>query len=103
MEYGQWKTGLRQESLIYASSTVTLKIGAGISSALMTALLSAAGYVSSNTAGNLTQPQSAVNMIIYIYKYGPLLVLIVCLIALIFYKIEKQMPEITDRLQERKI
>lgn len=101
VEYGQWKTGLRQESLIYATSTVTLKIGAGISSALMTALLSAAGYVSSNVPGNLTQPQSAVNMIIGIYKYGPMLVLAVCLIVLLLYKLEQQMPDIMKEPEER--
>lgn len=103
IEYGQWKNNVRQESLIYATSTVTLKIGAGISSAMITALLSAAGYVSSATDSVMTQPQSAVDMIINIYKYGPLIVLLICFGVLFFYRLEKELPNIEKELEKREI
>ena len=70
VEFGQWKTHLRQESLIFAGSSVGMKVGAGLSSAIITGLLSAAGYISSS-AGAAVQPQSAVDMIINIYKFRP--------------------------------
>ncbi len=40
VEYGQWKTHLRQESLIFAGSSVGMKVGAGVASAVITGLLS---------------------------------------------------------------
>ncbi len=103
IEYGQWKTKLRQESMVYATSTVSLKIGAGISSAMITALLSAAGYISSATDSVSVQPQSAVNMIINIYKFGPLIVLLICFVVLALYKLEKELPNIEKELAKREM
>lgn len=102
VEYGQWKTHLRQESLIYASSSVITKIGAGVAAAFMTTLLSVSGYVSV-TADNVNpvQPDSAVQMIINIYKYGPLFILLVFLLILVFYKLEKKILIIMEELTER--
>lgn len=65
VEYGQWKTHLRQESLIFAGSSVGMKVGAGLTSAVITGLLFFAGYISS-TSGAVEQPGSAIQMIINI-------------------------------------
>ena len=100
VEFGQWKTHLRQESLIFAGSSVGMKVGAGLSSAIITGLLSAAGYISSS-AGAAVQPQSAVDMIINIYKFGPLVVWVTVLITLTLYKLDKKYPAIMQELIER--
>lgn len=100
VEYGQWKTHLRQESLIFAGSSVGMKLGAGVTSAIITSLLSAAGYISS-AAGGVVQPDSAVAMIVNIYKFGPMVVWIVVAITLAFYKLDKQYPAIMEELMER--
>ena len=67
VEFGQWKTHIRQESLIFAGSSVGMKVGAGLTSAIITGLLSLSGYVSS-TARTISQPDSAIRMIINIYR-----------------------------------
>ncbi len=36
VEYGQWKTHVRQESLIFAGGSIGTKVGAGLASAAMT-------------------------------------------------------------------
>lgn len=100
VEFGQWKTHIRQESLIFAGSSVGMKLGAGLSSAIITGLLSAAGYISSS-AGAAMQPQSAVDMIINIYKFGPLVVWVTVIITLTFYKLDKKYPAIMQELVER--
>lgn len=100
VEYGQWKTHLRQESLIFAGSSVGMKVGAGLTSAIITGLLSLAGYISSS-AGNIVQPESAVEMIINIYKFGPLIVWVIVIVTLAFYKLDKQYPEIMEELARR--
>lgn len=100
VEFGQWKTHLRQESLIFAGSSVGMKVGAGLTSAIITGLLSVAGYISS-TAGNIIQPDSAVQMIVNVYKFGPMVVWVTVIITLSLYKLDKKYPEIMKELIAR--
>lgn len=100
VDFGHWKSGIRQESLVFAAGSVGAKVGGGLTSAIMTSLLSMAGYVSA-TNGSQMQPQSAIDMIIDIYKYGPMIVWIIIIIVLCFYKLDKQYPQIMKELNER--
>lgn len=100
VEYGQWKTHLRQESLIFAGSSVGMKVGAGLTSAIITGLLSFAGYISS-TSGAVEQPGSAIQMIINIYRFAPLVVWVSVIITLSLYKLDKMYPMIMQELAER--
>lgn len=100
VEYGQWKTHLRQESLIFAGSSVGMKVGAGLTSAVITGLLSFAGYISS-TSGAVEQPGSAIQMIINMYRFAPLVVWVSVIITLSLYKLDKMYPMIMQELAER--
>ncbi len=100
VEFGQWKTHIRQESLIFAGSSVGMKVGAGLTSAIITGLLSYAGYVSS-TAGSIQQPDSAIQMIINVYRFAPLVVWVSVIITLSLYKLDKMYPAIMKELEER--
>ena len=100
VEYGQWKHHIRQEGLIFAGGSIGTKVGAGLASAMMTGFMSLAGYVSSTT-GAVTQPESALNMIINIYKVGPLVVAGGVILVLVFYKLDKIYPQIMSELIER--
>lgn len=100
VEYGQWKTHLRQESLIFAGSSVGMKVGAGLTSAIITGLLSFAGYISSTT-GSIEQPGSAIQMIIDVYRFAPLVVWITVIITLSLYKLDKMYPKIMEELALR--
>lgn len=100
VEFGQWKTHLRQESLIFAGGSVGQKLGAGLTSAIITGLLSVSGYVSS-TVGAAVQPESAVRMIINLYKYCPMVIWIILIITLSLYRLDKKYPEIIKELWER--
>ena len=100
IEFGQWKTHIRQESLIFGGGSLGFKIGTGITSAVITSMLNHAGYLSS-TGGNMAQPGSAVDMIRNIYVWGPTLIWIVAVIVLIVYKLDKKYPKIMEELGER--
>ncbi len=66
VEFGQWKTHIRQEALIFGGGSLGFKIGSGVTSSLLTRMLDGAGYISS--AGQaVVQPQTAVDMIRNIY------------------------------------
>ena len=76
------------------------RIGASVASAVMTGLLSMGGYIST-AAGSVTQPDSALHMIVNIYKGGPLIVAGGVLVVLLFYHLDKQYPDIMKELIER--
>lgn len=100
VEFGQWKTHIRQEALIFGGSSLGFKIGTGITSALITSLLSKAGYIST-TGVAVTQPESAVKMVQNIYIWGPILVWIVAVITLILYRLDKKYDSIMEELSAR--
>ena len=88
-----------QNSFIFAIGSVGTKLGNGITAAVLTQLLAFSGYVSK--AGVTTQPQSVVNMIMNIYKVGPLIVWVTVVIILLLYRLDKKYPMIMKELEER--
>lgn len=100
VEFGQWKTHIRQEGPIFAGSNMGTKFGAGMASVVMTSLMGWAGYISS-TGGAVVQPVSAVNMIVRIYTWGPILVFAAYTVLLLVYKLDKKYPAIMAELAER--
>ena len=100
VEFGQWKTHIRQESLIFAGGSIGTKVGSGVASACMTGLLSMAGYISAS-AGTVTQPQQALDMIVNIYKGGPMIVAVIAVITLTLYRLDGKYSSIMLELTQR--
>lgn len=100
VEFGQWKSHLRQESYIFAAGSVGSKIAPGLASAMTTGLLSASGYINS-AAGGAVQPESALNMMVTLLKYGPLAVWVIVVLVAICYKLDKKYDTIMQELMER--
>lgn len=100
VEFGQWKTHIRQESLIFAGGSIGTKVGAGLASAIMTGMLSAAGYISSSE-GSAVQPESALNCIVTIYKFGPVVVAGIAVITLALYKLDKKYSSVMEEPMAR--
>ena len=93
VEYGQWKTHIRQEGLIFSGGSVGTKVGSGLTSAALTGLLSYVGYVATSS-GAVAQSQDVINMIVSIYEWGPIFVWAVLILVLAFYKLDKVYPQI---------
>lgn len=100
VEYGQWKTHVRQEGLIFSGGSVGTKVGSGLTSAFLTGLLSYAGYVASSS-GSVVQSQQVIDMIVNIYMWGPIFVWAVLVVLLYFYQLDKKYPEIMRELVAR--
>lgn len=100
VEYGQWKSHIRQESLIFGAGSLGFKVGTGVTSAIMTMLLEGAGFLSSTTGG-AAQPESAKEMIATIFYWGPILVWVVAIVVLLLYRLDKIYPTIMKELAER--
>ena len=100
VEFGQWKTHIRQESLIFAGGAVGFKLGNGITSAIISKLLDAAGYISSSGT-TVVQPDSALSMIQNIYIWGPVIVWLIAVVVLFLYKLDNKYDGIMKELSER--
>lgn len=100
VEFGQQKSKLRQESYIFAAGSVGSKIAPGLTSALVTGLLTTSGYISS-VVGGVQQPQEALDTIVGLLKFGPLVVWILVFVVTLLYQLDKKYPQIMKELAER--
>lgn len=100
VDFGQYKYHIRQEGLVFSGSSVGTKLGQGLASAVIASLMSTSGYISSAAEGTV-QPESALNMIVNLYRIVPAAIFVVLIIMLLFYKLDKKhdiiMKELADR------
>ena len=100
VEFGQWKTHIRQESYVFSGGSVGAKIGMGAAQAIITGIMTVCGYISS-TGNTVTQPQSALDSIVGIFIWGPVVIWVLVLVVCALYKLDKQYPSIMRELSER--
>lgn len=100
IDFGQWKTRIRQEALVFGGGSLGFKLGTGVASAVISSLLNNAGYISS-TGAVVVQPETAVTMIQNIYLWGPILVWLVAVVVLVLYQLDKKYPKIMEELNAR--
>ncbi len=100
IEYGEWKSGVRTEGLVYSAGSFGTKVGGGLGIAIMGWVLSFGGYVSGSDG---TQPSSALSSIEFLFIYLPIIFLIILLIILVFYKLDKEYPKIIKDLKAKRV
>ena len=74
--------------------------GTGIAQTSIAGIMSLCGYISP-TGSAVVQSQSAINSIINIYMFGPLLIFVGVLIVGLLYQLDKKYPAIMKELAER--
>lgn len=98
VEYGEWKTGVRSEGLVFSAQSFGCKVGMGLGNVLIGALLSWGKY-----DGALdVQPDSAIVVIKALYVGMPMIVAILQMLLMIPYTIEKEYDQMNRELAERK-
>ena len=98
IEYGEWKSGIRTEGLVYSAGSFGTKVGMGLGAAAMGWALSYGGYI----GGAAEQSASAITTITALFIYVPLVFAAIQILLLSFYKLDKEYPTILKELQERK-
>lgn len=98
MEYGEWKTGIRIEGLIYSGASMGIKIGTGLGSGLIGWGLALSGYVGTHAS----QPSAVTGMISTLFIWIPVVVSALIAVLLYTFKLDKEYPRILKELQERK-
>ncbi len=98
IEYGEWKSGVRTEGLVYGAANFGTKLGTGLGAAIVGWVLGLGGYV----GGAATQSPSAQYAIRSLFLYIPIGLLVLQLILLWAYKLDQEYPAIMAELQKRK-
>ena len=98
VEYGEWKTGLRNDGFQYAFVSLGNKIGMAVGTALLAALLGKYGY-----AANQTQNSAVIAIMKHAFSTIPGILWIVTAIVLFFYRLnKKRYNEIVEDLKKGK-
>lgn len=98
VEYGEWKTGLRNDGFQYAFISLGNKIGMAIGTSLLAAVLGSCGYVA-----NQQQNPVVLAVIKHSFTTVPGILWIVTAAVLFFYRLNKKSyNKIVKEIQERK-
>lgn len=103
VEYGQWKTGMRNDGFQYAFISLFNKIGMAIGTSLFAFVLSVFGF-----EPNVAQNESVIEVIKWGFSIAPAIVWFVAAIVLYFYNINQQqyariVIELNKRAQDGKV
>ena len=91
-EYTTLTTGHRLEGMMYSCSSLGIKVGGALGTAISGWLLAAAGYIK-NAA---VQVPSAVNMLNFLYLWMPIILCAAVAFLLVFLRVEKANEIILD-------
>lgn len=98
IDYGEWKTGVRVQSVLFSASSVGAKIGQGGLTAIFGFFLTAVGYDGALQA----QAASTVSGIDAFFKYGPLVIALILLVDIWFLDVETKNPQYVKEIEARK-
>ena len=99
MDYGEWKNGVRVEGVISSVMGFSQKVGSGVGSAILGFLMGMSGYISSEAA--TVQPDSALNMIRFLFNGLPTLLAAGCFVLSLFYTIDKVSGKMHEALSQK--
>lgn len=85
VEYGEWRTGIRNDGFQYAFISLGNKIGMALGTALLALSLGWAGY-----EANTTQNEAVVAIMRHSFSTIPEILWVVTALALFFYKLDKR-------------
>ncbi len=100
IEYGQWKTGLRIEGLMFSSMSMGQKAGSGFTSAIMGAILSMAAF-DGLKATAAEQTASAISAIKVFYLYVPVAIWVIMFLIAACYRLDKKYDQMMKELIAR--
>ena len=98
IDYGEWTSGLRIEGILFSAGTLGQTVGMGFGTASVGWMLSAAGF----TSGGGVQPASAIQMIQFLFIFFPVILALVNILLLSFYRLDTIYPQIAADLAEGK-
>ncbi len=101
IDYGEWKTGVRQEGLCFSGKAVFQKIAAALAAALVGFVMEIAGYEAGG-AGMAIVPDSVVTALVVMMVVVPGVLFAIYTVSAYFFKLtDKRVAEIQEELRQR--
>lgn len=97
IEYGEWKTGVRVQALLYSATTFGSKVGVGVGSAVAGYVLQYVGF----NAAMAQQNAAVIGALKGMYIVVPIVIGILEAVCFYFYKLDKSYDQIIADLQLR--
>lgn len=98
IEYGEWKTGQRNEGVITSTRTLITKIASALVGVAVAVVLSMTGYVP-----NVEQTEHTMNAFHFVVSFLPGIVMMIGAIPMFFYTLtEERHAKIVAELKERR-
>ncbi|EUJ18987.1 glycoside-pentoside-hexuronide (GPH):cation symporter [Listeria aquatica] len=101
VDFGEWKNGIRAEGFVTSFSSFSAKLGMGLGSMLLSAVLAMGHYIESTGANATSQPDTALNAISLGFIWIPLIGYILSAIALYFNNLDKFEDQMASELDEK--
>lgn len=98
VDYGEYISGVRAQGLLFAASSFGVKLGMGVGGAVVGYILAGTGY----DGAAAVQSAEALNGILINYAWAPIIGAVLSIVLLYFYKLDKQLPQITAELKARR-
>lgn len=98
VEYGEWKTGVRSDGIVFSSSSFSMKVAMGVSSAAIAWILGISGYDGAAS----TQTQGALDAMVHTFVWVPIAMVVVMVALLAAYDLDKRIDGIGMELAERR-
>lgn len=92
-EYVYLKDKVHANGIIFSCSSMGIKVGSGIGSALCGILLEMGGYV----ANAAQQPQSCINMLNFLFLWFPIIVTGISIVILFFMDVDRQVEKLRGK------
>lgn len=99
IDYGEWKTGLRIEGILFSAGTLGQTLVMGLGSASVGWMLGAAGFVS---GGNAVQSPQVITMIEFLFIVFPFALALINMVIMYFYRLDKLYEKVSDDLSHGK-
>jgi GPH family glycoside/pentoside/hexuronide:cation symporter len=85
--------------MIFSAASVGAKLGGGSASAIIGKILDSTGYDGLAAMQSTTATGAILNM----YVWGPVIIWLIAVALLIFYRLDKQYPSIMEELHAREM
>ncbi|MEU6540776.1 MFS transporter [Streptomyces sp. NPDC047000] len=95
VEYQEYRTRQRNEGLLYSGYSFATKVGTALGGAMLAWGLGVIGYRADAHGGHIA------NGVLWLYLGLPVVLAVLQIVALGFYRLEKRLPEITAELEAR--
>lgn len=98
VDYGEWASGVRSDGMVFSSSSFSMKVAMGVSSAAIAWVLGASGY----DGGAAVQSARTIGAMVHTFVWVPIAMVAVMAVLLWFYDLDRRIGRVVADLAARR-